>query len=615
MADDLNDDGLNPDPTETIDTTAAGTPAAPAVPAGGDAAQLQPQQPDVTTQVQGGNQPMQSGPTVLIPEKRGGLGGLVDEIRNALVPQQATEVYRDPETGQRYVQHPTRTGGQQWARLASEAISGAAHGLQAGRGAGHMGDAAVAGINAGQQQTQQEQQAQEKQADEDYEIGRQNRIDKANSYLQQVQLASQSFALKRMQQKAAQDDISFANGQEDRERQLGSVDLGQYGDHYSLADVKKVHPEFWKDAVNGDVRTVPTFDENGERTGVRLFLRQTGVGDQPAAPGTTAVRFVPGKTPADPPTLQSFVPTGTHTQRDIDTYNSAAYTSLQKWQTAQAENSLKRAQTAEANSRAAVAPSEVARNNAEAARARTEAANTGSAGGKGQLSDQDVAALGEAAARGQLTEDEIKGMGTQAAKVQAYLSQHHPNLNQSSIFLTQDEKKRRDTANLALDNLNVIQSRLQRRPDLLGKIQGRLSQGKTLAGTDDSDLSAINEAIDNYALATVGVHGSRSGVTKEGAENALLNGFKNGSNATQSAIKVAHDSLNRFASIGTPRGLDGSPYVYRSQNQPARPAAQRVAPPPAGQIAVQIPGQPVGYIPQSALAQFRRDNPNAQVIQ
>jgi hypothetical protein len=375
-------DTVQPDTTQTAQTVnpPPDNSAPQQTPLQQSGASVDTQTPQVAADVPGGDQQPQSSPAVLIPEKRGGLGGIVDEIRNALSPQQATQVYRDPETGARYVQRPYKTRGQQWAQIASEAVSGAAHGLQAGRGAGHMGDAAVAGLEAGNAQTAQAKQLQEKQADEDYAVDRQNRMDKANAYLQQVQFASQEFALKRMQVKAGQDDETFAQGQEQHERDLNSVDLGTYGDHVTLADVKKVHPGFWKDAVNGDVRSIPVYDANGNRQGVHLYLRQAGVGEQPAPPGTTAYRFVAGKTPNEAPHIEQFTPTGTHTIRDIDTYNAAAYTQLQKWQSAQAETASKVAEAKKNTAEASLVPSEIRKNEAEATKATAEAEEQGNNG-------------------------------------------------------------------------------------------------------------------------------------------------------------------------------------------------------------------------------------------
>lgn len=59
--------------------------------------------------------------------KRTGLAGIVDEMRDAL------------------------TGGQGgWGRVAAEAVTGAAAGYAAGRGAGNAGKAAFAGVQQGE---------------------------------------------------------------------------------------------------------------------------------------------------------------------------------------------------------------------------------------------------------------------------------------------------------------------------------------------------------------------------------------------------------------------------------------------------------------------------------
>jgi hypothetical protein len=62
--------------------------------------------------------------------------------------------------------------------------------------------------------------------------------------------------------------------------------------------------------------------------------------------------------------------------------------------------------------------------------------------------------------------------------------------------------------------------------------------------------------------------------------------------------------------------LDNADYIRNHGQQPtAQPNQQqpKLPPAPQGQIAVQLPGLPVGFIPRSALAQFQKDHPNAQV--
>ena len=71
------------------------------------------------------------------------------------------------------------------------------------------------------------------------------------------------------------------------------------------------------------------------------------------------------------------------------------------------------------------------------------------------------------------------------AQVSAYLTEHHPHLDQTSINLNGPEQSRRDLAQNGLHNLSTIREMIQQSPDLIGKLQGRLSQGKNLLGTDD----------------------------------------------------------------------------------------------------------------------------------
>ena len=140
--------------------------------------------------------------------------------------------------------------------------------------------------------------------------------------------------------------------------------------------------------------------------------------------------------------------------------------------------------------------------------------------------------------------------------------------------LTGEERKRKDLATNAVNNLGIIQATLQRRPDLLGVIQGRISQGRELAGTNDADLTAVSEALDNYALAATGAHGIRAVQARADAKQALLNGFKNGSAGVNSSINTARQSLQEFAALGKPRGLDGSPYIYKTGGQGQPPQYQ-----------------------------------------
>jgi hypothetical protein len=147
------------------------------------------------------------------------------------------------------------------------------------------------------------------------------------------------------------------------------------------------------------------------------------------------------------------------------------------------------------------------------------------------------------------------------AQVSAYLTEHHPNLDQTSVNLNGPEQSRRDLAQNGLHNLNTIKDMIEQSPDLIGKMQGRLSQGKKLLGTDDPRLGTIDAALDAYGMAVAGAHGVKAQQARKDAEHALLNGLKNGPDATNAAINTMAGSLNEFASTGRPKGANGSAYI------------------------------------------------------
>ena len=199
--------------------------------------------------------------------------------------------------------------------------------------------------------------------------------------------------------------------------------------------------------------------------------------------------------------------------------------------------------------------------------ASQKAAKSSGNAGAGTASPQTVSVLGEELARGAITEDQIPNFnkGDTKVQVEAYLSQHHPNLDQNSVFLDGTERKQRDLGRNSIENLNVIQSTLDKRPDLIGVIAGRVSQGKGLTGTNDPDLATINQALDNWALASTGAHGIRSVEARTDAKRDLLNSLKNGPAAVDAAINQSRNSLTQFANLGKPKGVDGSTYVYKQQ--------------------------------------------------
>jgi hypothetical protein len=358
---------INPD-APTVPTSVP--PLGPAAP--GPAVQPSPApalDPNAPPKAPVGPQPE---PTVVHPVRRGGLAGIVDEFRDAVAGKTGSEVYTDDD-GNKYIRHPQLSHGQQWFRIAADAIRGAAAGAEVGQGPGGPWRAANAGVRSADEVAKEKRQQNKEMSDE----VKQANLEHFNAVKLKHDAAAQEFQLQRLKINATQQDIEFAQKQIDREHALGSADLGIYKDEADLARVKDAHPEFWKDVYKNNIVAVPELNEKGERHGIHVFLRTPGVGSQPVEPGTAIKVFTPGKNPTDPPTLTEQVPTVPMTHDMVDAYNNAAITKYQKWYTDKGEQELKTAQAREATAKTGAVPSEIEKNYAEAQRARSEATAAG----------------------------------------------------------------------------------------------------------------------------------------------------------------------------------------------------------------------------------------------
>ncbi len=198
------------------------------------------------------------------------------------------------------------------------------------------------------------------------------------------------------------------------------------------------------------------------------------------------------------------------------------------------------------------------------ARAKFPYTKTAAEAAGGSDSSGPVQQLAESIASGNGTLDQISDKKTKTA-VEAYLSQHHPNLDRSSVTLDADSRKKKQLADSVNLNLGIIQDALNRRPDLVGPVDSMLTRGENFTGNNDKDLARLGVALDNYGQAAVGIHGSRSYQNKEQAAHQLLNGYKNGQQAGLAAVDAARQSAGVFANAGKPRGVDGSDYIVLPQ--------------------------------------------------
>lgn len=353
-------DEQTPAPTTTSQPTAP-----PSAPAGNGAASptaaAAPAAPSPVSLV--------SSPNIAKPAKRGGLAGIMDELADTIAGTQGPgRVYKDSE-GNEYIEHPQLSRKGQWLKIAGEAIHGAAAGAGAAPGPGQKGRAFAAGVgstdkmNDDQRQQDQQQSQDVRQANQDH----------FNAIKLKHDMAAKEFELQRLKVTGSQQDVKFAQEQVDRERKLGSADLGIYKDEADLARVKEQNPNFWKDVYKNNIVAVPELGEGGERQGIHVFLRTPGIGSQLTDPGTPIQIFTPGKTPKDPPTLVDQVPTVPMTHDMVDAYNTSAQNKMRQWQMDNSELGLKAAEAKSANANAAKAPSEINKNNADANKANADA--------------------------------------------------------------------------------------------------------------------------------------------------------------------------------------------------------------------------------------------------
>src|SRR5208283_5210286 len=270
-------------------------------------------------------------PTIVKPVRRGGLAGIVDEMRDAIAGPAPGQVHVDAQ-GNQYIEHADSTGSK-WLRIAGTAARGAAAGAAAGRGRGHLGAAAAAGVQAGDQVANKRQQMAKDQNEE----VKNAQLEKFNAIKQKHDLVVQQFDLAQRKLKGTEEDVNWSQQQVDREKALGSVDLGVHSDPGKFADeMKRQHPEFWKDAYSGDNPLVP-IDElaaDGTHLGTHMFLRTPGLSNQLIDPDKAFIKvLVPGKTAQDRPTLVDQKVTIPLTMGAQDTYNNAAQLKLHKWDT------------------------------------------------------------------------------------------------------------------------------------------------------------------------------------------------------------------------------------------------------------------------------------------
>jgi hypothetical protein len=339
------------DPTAQPDySTVTAQPAAPIQTQDATSDQTIPQQP-APPAPQTTPTPAQQAPP---PAPRPMFARLLDAVGDILSgggrgPQQVSV----DENGNRTTQPgaPMSTG-QKFAKVGLEALTGAARTLQAGTGPQNqvrgVGNAISGAVSDQQKQNDQAND----QADQDFQRKQQAKIQNLNYQILSRKLAADTITQQQQGVKANQEQIDFSNRQVDREKQLGSYDLGFVAHAGDIADLGAKTPGFIDKLHAGLVVPVPIYDADGNTKGLQVYLRKPETNAQPFS--GQIHQYTPGEKPGDPPKYTMFTPTnmtvGEATNADMHAageYNEYV-TAQQKAKEDAAKLKLTGAQTAEA---------------------------------------------------------------------------------------------------------------------------------------------------------------------------------------------------------------------------------------------------------------------------
>lgn len=628
------------DETQTTPTPAA-PPATPPPAAGQEqqgwqqAAQPQPMQTQsspTSSAMIPSQAPPQLAPTpvVVTSQKPGGILGVMDSVLSALTGTTAPEIGTDQE-GNKYVKHTSLTHGQQWQRIAGEAVQGAAAGLAAGKGAGNMGRAAAAGVNVGMQD-----QAIRDQQEKDLSTeARQQNADNANNQMLKLNMAQQAWRATRLKVEATQHDIEFSQGQVDRLLKEGGTLVGTAEHVGDIGNILKVNPEVMQDMIQKhQIEILPHYNEDGTRGGITVIKMPEGYGNTVLPVGTifhtfdqTTGKYVEHKS-ADPMTA-----------RERDAYENAAGIAAQKFASDKREADLKTAQTNQANATAkataAKTPSEI-----RAANARADASEASAA------KDRALFGGGGSGGGGSTLVDSI-GTGHVTPERMTYLISRNPDLLAAVVAKYPDFSSAkamaypsvyRDFASTkkgtAGGQLNAGATALKHLKELLA-----LNTVKShIPGTDD--YVAYKNKAKTLATELAGFYGDTTIPAIHGIEETLMSQAPGGRDAaihTQAqSMGDKFDSFEQQWRNAAPSsawedpmpGIDEKAQEARAALDPryrARLVREQQgsttgnppppAPPAGDTVRVQLPGQQPGSIPRSALQKFQQDHPNATVLQ
>jgi hypothetical protein len=567
-------------------------------------------------------QQVQTVPVPVTPMKRGGLLGVMDSVADALVGKTRPELGKDPD-GNLYQKTHTLSRGEQWQKIAAEAVHGAAAGLAAGKGAGNGGKAALAGWEAGKQDQDEEGDQVQKQI-----------LANANNQMLRMKMAEEAWRQTRLKVDATQHDVEFSQGQEDRLAKSGATLLGTVAHPGDLTGVLTVNPDLMKDLVkNHALEFTPHYNGEGQPDGFKVFKTKQGYRDTLVPPGAEFPTFNPVSGQYD-----WHKTSDPETQGSLDDYWTKAGNDGMEFRSKQKEQELKEQQAAEAKAKAGEAPSEIRKNQAEAAAAGARATVTPSEIRKNTAEAEAAeakaketealsgtgpagASLVDAIGTGHIVADRLGYLLTKNPDLLAAVIKKYPDFDSSKAagyanLYKEFTSTKNGTAGAALNQGATALKHLRRLEELNTPMSHVPHTSAWTAYRNQLDTAApeLAKFYGDTTIPAIAALKDTLGSTLPGNRSAAF---------TTQAISMSKkfDSYEQQWKNGAPSAayrmpepaIDEEARAARAHFDPAY--AQRQAQEAANQlVAVQIPGQPVGHIPRANLQKFLQDNKGAQEI-
>lgn len=250
--------------------------------------------------------PQQAAPP---PPPPSGVGSILHSIGDFLDGRTTTPGTAIDANGNRTTTPGTpKTTGQQFANIGLEALTGAARGAAAPPGPGHVSQGFAAGTLGQVQQMQQDQKDADAQAQADFQNKAAAKMQNLNYQILTRKMASDTLEDALKARKGTQDQVEFAQRQEDREKLLGSTDMGFVKNLGELADMGNSDPQFIKNLHGGLINPVPEYDAEGNTVGMHVWLRKPDANDQPLPDGGQIHVYTPPAKPGDKPTYALYTP-------------------------------------------------------------------------------------------------------------------------------------------------------------------------------------------------------------------------------------------------------------------------------------------------------------------